>query len=460
MKGKTKKEISCLSRREFIKLVGTGTAGLAIAGLNVSCQDNHTPEKSIPTDRMTYRTNPKSGDKLSLLGYGMMRLPLVHRWRGESLPDTNDLDQEAINHLVDYAIAHGVNLFDTAPAYGKGFSERATGEALARHPRDKYFISTKMSNQRLRDRDSSLRLFHNSLQNLKVDYLDYYLAHNVGTNAAFKERFLANGVLDFLFQEKAAGRIRHLGFSFHGDGEFFDWIVKEYPWDFALIQLNYLDWGNLMSFTNINAQRQYDLLSEQEIAVWIMEPLLGGSLAIPHFKARELMRQANPSVSPASWAFRFAGSFSNVNVVLSGMTFLDHLQDNIRTFSPLIPLNKTERAMLLGGVMEIALEYRQIVCTKCQYCMPCPYGIDIPGIFDHYNRCLNEGNYPDNSQSDDYKRARRAFLVSMDRNIAPLRQADRCINCNLCRPNCPQRINIPSEMRRLSRLINEIRKEV
>ncbi|MCL2064694.1 MAG: aldo/keto reductase [Candidatus Cloacimonetes bacterium] len=459
-KNEQENQPSCQSRRDFLKLVGVGTAGIALAGLSSGCNDQNARDRLIPTGQMTYRHNPKSGDNLSLLGFGMMRLPIVQRWRGELLPDTNDIDQEAVNDLVDFAISAGVNFFDTAPPYCKGFSERATGEALSRHPRDKYFIATKLSNMRARDRESSINMYHRSFQDLKVDYIDYYFLHNVGNNSAFQTRFIENGVLDFLFREKEAGRIRNLGWSFHGDGEFFEWLAKEYPWDFTMIQLNYLDWGNVLWSANVTAKRLYDILSEQGIPVFIMEPLLGGGLALPHYKARELMTRANAEVSAASWAFRFAGNLPNVATVLSGMTFMDHLKDNIHTYSPLVPLTEKEKDMLTGPVMEIALEYRNILCTRCQYCMPCPYGIDIPEIFTHYNRCLNEGNYPIDKQSPDFKRARRAFLVGMDRRISPLRQADRCINCNICRPACPQRINIPAEMRRISRFVDELRREV
>ncbi|MDR2728047.1 MAG: aldo/keto reductase, partial [Chitinispirillales bacterium] len=365
--------------------------------------------------------------------------------------------------LVDYAIAHGVNVFDTAPVYCKGFSEKAAGEALSRHPRDKYFISTKMSNSRpsnAKERRFSLDVYRRSFENLRVDYIDYYFAHNVGTHQAWKERFIDNGIMDFLLKEREAGRIRNLGWSFHGDGEFFKDFVDAYPWDFAMIQLNYLDWGRVRGLSNVDARRQYELLAERNIPVWIMEPLLGGGLAMPHYKARERMTRANPEASAASWAFRFAADLPNVTTVLSGMMFMDHMRDNIITYSPHVPLSESEREMLLGDVTDIMFEKRNINCTMCQYCMPCPYGIDIPEVFAQYNRCLNEGNYPDDKQSEDFKRARRAFLVGMNRSVSPARQANRCINCGQCGSSCPQRINIPLEMMRIDKFIESLRTEV
>ena len=456
-----------MNRRNFIKLAGSGVAGAAVSATLGGCgvsRDASLRSKMAPTGKMTYRTDPKNGNKLSLLSFGMMRLPRVQRRRGESLPDTNDLDQEAVNELVDYAIAHGVNLFDTSPVYCKGFSEKATGEALSRYPRDKYYIATKMSNSRspqARTREESIKMYHRSFENLKTDYIDYYFVHNVGDRTGYKERYIDNGILDFMFKEKEAGRIKNVGWSFHGDGDFFEYMAGAYPWDFVMIQLNYLDWDNATrTSTNVNARRQYEILIEKNIPIWIMEPLLGGVLAMPHYKARERMIKTDPKASAASWAFRFAASLPNVTTVLSGMMFIDHMQDNIATYSPFVPLNENEREMLLGDVSRIALEYRNINCTKCQYCMPCPYGIDIPEIFSHYNRCLNEGNYPDDRQSGDYKRARRAFLVGMDRNVSTIRQANRCINCDLCLSSCPQRINIPQEMRRIDDFVERLRTEV
>ncbi|MCL2791780.1 MAG: aldo/keto reductase [Spirochaetaceae bacterium] len=454
-----------MNRRGFIKLVGAGAvAGTALATLG-SCGKTRAPQaRVIPTDKMTYRVDPKSGNNLSLLGFGMMRLPRVVRRRGESLPNVNDLDQEAVNELVDYAIAHGVNVFDTAPPYCKGFSEKATGEALSRHPRNKYFIATKMSNRGASaSRAGSLRMYHKSFEDLKVDYIDYYFLHSPTSHRNFRERYIDNGILDFLVKEKEAGRIRNLGWSFHGDGNFFEYMSSgKYPWDFTMIALSYLDWWHMgarwAGSTNMEAQRKYDILVQNNIPIWIMSPVLGGGLAMPHFRAREQMAQEDPNVSSASWAFRFAGNLPNVVTVLSGMTFMDHLKDNIYTHSPLAPLSDSEKRML-EEISQIMLEKRTINCTKCQYCMPCPYGIDIPEILIHYNRSLNEGNYPEDRQCPDFRRARRAFLVGMDRRISPLRQANRCINCKLCIPTCPQRINIPQELRRIAKFVESLRVE-
>jgi len=445
-----------MDRRKFIKLVG---AGAALTALNGCKQENSSVAKAeVPSDKMTYRKD-KLGNNISLLGYGCMRYPRIARARRESLSDDNDLDQEAINQSVDFALAHGVNLFDTSPRYCKGFSEKATGIALSRHPRSKYFISTKMSNHTQKTREESLKMYRKQFEDLQTDYIDHYLVHSVGNMQTFKERYLDNGILDFMMKEREAGRIRQLGWSFHGDGDFFEYMMSEYEWDFVLIQVNYLDWENVIGRTTMNARRQYEILAEKNVPAMIMEPLLGGRLAMPHYKARAMMLEAEPNASAASWAFRFAGSLPNVFTVLSGMTFMEHLQDNIRTYSPLVPLTEKDYAML-NKVAEIALEYRNINCTTCQYCMPCPYGLDIPEIITHFNRSLNEGNFPDNKQDPDYRRARRAFLIGMDRKVSPLRQASRCTGCQLCIKDCPQRINIPQEMQRIDAFVEKLKVDV
>jgi predicted aldo/keto reductase-like oxidoreductase len=301
-------------------------------------------------------------------------------------------------------------------------------------------------------------MYNNSFENLQVDYIDYYLAHNLGNHANFRERYIDNGILDFLFREKEAGRIRSLGWSFHGNAEFMEDMAKNYPWDFTLINFNYMNYQ--AQPRGVPASEQYRILAENNVPIWIMGPLMGGNLAELHLSARAKLAQTNPNASTASWAMRFAGSSPNVMTVLSGMTFMDHLKDNIHTFSPLVPLTPEERRMLLEDITEIANEFRNINCTRCQYCMPCPYGVDIPEILIQYNRSMNEGNYPINPQSADFRRARRAFLIGMDRRVPRMRQADRCINCRLCIGSCPQRINIPAQLRRISRFVNDMKMEV
>lgn len=462
MENKNKKDIT---RRNFFKMVGT--AGAVTAGLT-ACggRNSNTAGGEIPTDKMTYRTNPKTGDKVSLLGFGMMRLPSVD---GRSAREGNEeIDQEMVNQLVDYAIAHGVNYFDTSPAYCRGMSEHATGIALSRHPRDTYFIATKLSNFSPASwpLEASKAMYHNSMKELQTDYLDYLLLHGIGMGNGmeeFEERYMKNGLLDYLVEERKSGRIRNLGFSYHGDIKVFDYLLSrhdEYKWDFVQIQLNYLDWKYAKEINprNTDAEYLYNELTKRNIPAIIMEPLLGGRLSNAPGNIVARLKQRKPELSVASWAFRFAGSFPNVLTVLSGMTRMEHLQDNLRTYAPLDALTEDDFSFL-QQTATMMMQFNTIPCNDCKYCMPCPYGIDIPAILLHYNKCLNEGNVIDNTQDEKYREARRAYLIGYDRSVPKLRQADHCIGCNQCSMHCPQRIDIPKQMQRINSYVEELKAE-
>lgn len=448
-----------IDRREFLKLFGAGTA--AAAATFYGCGPNGGGRTSargeVPTDKMTCRTTPTTGDRVSLLGYGCMRWPLLET----PASDGNPVDQRMVDELVDYAIAHGVNYFDTAPVYLQGFSERVTGRALKRHRRGDFFVATKMSNFSDPTRANSLAMYRRSLAELQVEYIDYYLLHSVGGGKGletFRERFIDNGVLDFLLREREAGRIRNLGWSFHGDVAVFDHLLAmDVKWDFVQIQMNYVDWKHA-SGRNVNAEYLYGELQRRGIPAVIMEPLLGGRLAGLNDHLVGRLKERRPEQSAASWAFRFAGSYPGVLTVLSGMTYMDHLQDNIRTYSPLEPLGEDEFE-LLEDTAQRMLRYPTVPCTDCQYCMPCPYGLNIPAIFAHYNRCVNEGNVPKDRQDARYREARRAFLVGYDRSVPRLRQASRCIGCNECVSHCPQSIDIPQQMMRIDHFVEQLKQE-
>ena len=453
-----------ISRRDFLKAMGMAgaTAGLAACGNSTSPSANSDSLKG----EMTYRTNPSTGDKVSLLGFGMMRLPSVG---GRSAREGNEeIDQEMVNRMVDYAIEHGVNYFDTSPAYCRGKSEHATGVALSRHPRNSYFIATKLSNfaPDTWKRENAIAMYHNSLKELRTDYIDYLLLHGIGMGNGMEEyeaRYVNNGMLDFLFAEREAGRIRNLGFSYHGDVKVFDRLLAEhdkYQWNFVQIQLNYLDWkyAKQINPRNTDAEYLYNELAKRNIPAVIMEPLLGGRLSNVPDSIVAMLKQREPEASVASWAFRFAGSQPDVLTVLSGMTRMEHLQDNLHTYSPLQPLSEEEFAFLQQAADRM-MQFDTIPCNDCKYCMPCPYGIDIPAILLHYNKCLNEGNIPESSQDADYRRARRAYLIGYDRSVPKLRQASHCIGCNQCSLHCPQRIDIPTELHRIDHFVEQLKQE-
>ena len=454
-----------MDRREFLKIFGGGavTSAAVLTGCKSKTESKATEEykKQVepPVGKMTYRENPKTKEKVSLLGYGMMRLPT-------KVDNDEEFDQDMINRQVDYALEHGVNYFDTSPAYGKGLSERCTGIALSRHKRSDYYVATKLSNfgPESWSREASIEMYHNSMKELQVDYIDYYLLHGIGMGGMenLKGRYLDNGVLDYLLEERKAGRIRNLGFSYHGSIDVFDYLLSQhdkYQWDFVQIELNYLDWDYADEINNRNtdARYLYAELEKRNIPAVIMEPLLGGRLAnIPQYLATEL-KQRDPERSVASWAFRYAGTPKGVLTVLSGMTYMEHLKDNLLSYCPLVPLSEQECAYLEKDVAMSIVGVQNIPCNDCKYCMPCPYGIDIPGIFVHYNKCKNEGTLPQLVMSDEYWKLRRNYLIGLDRAVPRLRQADHCIGCGQCEPHCPQNIRIPRELHKISQFVEDLK---
>lgn len=457
-----------ISRREALKRIAAAAGAVVASPVLTGCGESggNASTSAGPKageGKMTYRKN-LHGDDVSILGYGCMRWPTVP---DPADPDKQIVDQDAVNSLVDYAIEHGVNYFDTAPPYVQGMSEHSTGIALSRHPRDSYYIATKMSNFFANDMDDpkqildeSIKMYRNSMKELQTDYIDYYLLHFCGGGGmpVFEKRFLTSGVLDFLLKEREAGRIRNLGFSYHGDVKVFDYMLSrndEWKWDFVQIQLNYSDWKHA-SGLNYPAEYLYAELEKRGIPAVIMEPLQGGRLATLTRPLNARLKQRRPEDSIASWAFRYAGTPEGVLTVLSGMTYKEHLVDNLRTYSPLEPCTDEELALLEDTAVKL-IEYPSVPCTGCAYCMPCPYGINIPAVFAHFNKCINNDNLPSTSADPNYARARRAYLVSYDRSVERLRQADHCIGCGQCKPHCPQTIDIPSEMARIDKYTEKLR---
>ena len=457
-----------ISRRSFLKAFGAGAVGTA--AVMAGCKDaskageqaanEYKNQVEPPVGKMTYRENPKTKEKVSILGYGMMRLPT-------KVDNSDEFDQDMINKQIDYALEHGLNYIDTSPVYCQGLSERCTGIALSRHKRSEYFIATKLSNfnRDLWSFEKSKEMYLNSMKELQVDYIDYYLLHAVGGGMdEFNGRYVDNGMLDFLLKEREAGRIRNLGFSFHGYKAVFDEVLglqDKYHWDFVQIELNYLDWdyADEINNRNVDASYLYAELQKRGIPAVIMEPLLGGRLAnMPQYLAKELKGRA-PESSLASWAFRYAGTPKGVLTVLSGMTYMEHLKDNLLSYCPLIPLTDEEMEYLHGDIAFKIVGLENIPCNDCKYCMPCPYGIDIPAIFVHYNKCKNEGSLPMGVGDKEYRKHRRQYLISLDRAVPRDRQPDHCIQCGQCEPHCPQNIRIPRELNKIDEMIEKLKRD-
>ena len=436
-----------ISRRDFLKRLGLG-AGSAVAlmamePLGVLAQNEN--KNKATQNAMTYRVQHGSGKPISLLGFGMMRLPN---------------NQEEVNQLVDYAIEHGVNYFDTAPMYMGGQSEVLTGNALARHPREKFFIATKMSNQnqRLWSFNESKRMYEQSFERLKVDYLDYYLLHSIGGGMdTLKGRFLDNGILDFLLKERKEGRIKNLGFSYHGDVADFDWLLdhnEEYHWDFVQIQMNFLDWrhASLRGGRRVDADAEYlyDKCEKLGIQCVVMEPLRGGAFGRMAQELTAQLKAVRPDDSTARWAFRWVGSHPNILTTLSGMNRMEHLEENVKTFSPLEVCTESENA-LLADIADQMSGFPTIPCTACEYCLPCPYGVDIPGNFAYYNEAVNEHILPlPAPTAANYAEQQQKFIEGFRKALPKAETwARACQDCEECLSKCPQQIRIPNQMARI-----------
>ena len=445
-----------MDRRQFLKTSAAGAAAVAAASATGNIVKAQTSQEDKPGE-MLLRTNSRNGDKVSLLGYGCMRWPMIKDPDG-----TQHIDQDTVNELVDYAYNHGVNYFDTAPTYLQGQSEKAAGIALSRYPRNTYFAATKLSNFNSRSERESKQMYHRSFENLRTDYIDYYLLHSIGSGGypVFKDRYEDNHMMEFLLKEREAGRIRNLGFSFHGSQDAFDTLIEldsKYHWDFVQIEMNYLDWRHAKAPRNTNAEYLYEQLYKRNLPMVLMEPLLGGRLARMAEGPAHKLLERDPERTIASWAFRFVGTYPGVLSALSGMTNMDVLKENVNTFSNFEPLTQEE----IDFLMEIAIlldSYPTVPCNDCKYCMPCPYGIDIPGIFVHYNEMVNTGQIATSSEQKEFARLRRKYLVSYDRAIETVRQADHCVHCHKCEEHCPQSIRIPQEIERIGNYVEKLRR--
>lgn len=363
----------------------------------------------------TYR-----GLSLSRLGMGNMRLPLA---------EDGSIDRAAAREIIDYAFDHGVNYFDTAYMYHGGESERFLGEALADRDRDSYYLADKFPGFMMRPGQTAREIFEEQLERCNTEYFDFYLLHNVNekTIGIYTDEDL--GLVRYLEQEQAAGRIRHLGFSSHGSPATLERFVSTRAWDFAQIQLNYLDW------TLRDAKRQYEVLAERGVPVWVMEPVRGGRLASLTPEADALLAEAQPGRSIASWAFRWLMRLEGVKVVLSGMTSMEQMRDNVATFEHDDPLTDEQDALLMRAC-EMLRERLNVPCTACGYCLDaCPQGLDIPELINISNN-LGVAN-------DIMTRQR------LDR-VAAGRRPEDCVACGACADVCPQSIDIPGVLAKLA----------
>lgn len=361
------------------------------------------------------------GEKLSALGMGAMRLPVVDG-------DDARIDEAAAAAMVDYAMAHGVNYYDTAWGYHNGNSELVMGRALARYPRESYFLADKFPGYDLSNMDKVESIFEKQLEKCGVEYFDFYLFHNVcemNIDAYLDPKY---GIFDYLTAQKKAGRIRHLGFSAHGSYAVMKRFLEAYgsEMEFCQIQLNYLDW----KFQG--AKEKVELLQAYNIPVWVMEPLRGGKLALLAPADEEKLQALRPQEGIPAWAFRFLQSIPAVTVTLSGMSNMEQMQANIRTYETEQPLDENEMQALLG-IADAMVGKIALPCTACHYCVShCPQGLDIPNLLALYNEhCFTDDG----------------FIAPMALSAVPEdKRPNSCIGCRSCEAVCPQQIRISEAM--------------
>ena len=456
-----------MTRREALKGLFFAGMGLAAGGPLLKSLGTPAGAANLPAafpwkeapegSKIDSRTWEKMGETLGMLGLGCMRLPTVGGGGG-GFGRGGRLDQEAVNAMVDYAIAHGVNYFDTAPAYGE--SEVVTGKALSRHPRSSYKIATKISNMNGRPTlAAGKEMFETSLKNLQVDYVDFLLLHNLQDMNGYNTRFKENGLFEWLLQQKAAGRIKHLGFSFHGSNDDLPGLVDLYDWDFVQIQLNYADWKEMSrgwgsgGGSETSSEFLYNHLVSKGIPVLVMEPVKGGALASVSDGVAAVMRERHPDLTPAANALTFVGSRPGVMVTLSGMSNMEQLKENVSLFTDFKAFDQKEMDFMMT-VADLYKSKGQIPCTACKYCMPCPAGVDIPGNFKIFNSASDALLSEDTTRKDVVSK-RQAFLKLYKEQEAGIR-ADACVTCNACLPKCPQHISIPQHMQRIKDLVSRI----
>lgn len=366
---------------------------------------------------MEMRNMEKLGVKTSLLGFGCMRFPQT--------PE-GQVDEALTERMIDQAIAQGVNYIDTAYPYHNGQSEVVVGKVLKKYDRDSYYLATKLPVWLVNTAEDVDKYFEEQLARLQTDHIDFYLMHAMGKDRW--DKMMGIGCIERLEKLKEQGKIKYLGFSFHDKYEVFEEILNYRDWDFCQIQLNYMDAEEQAGL------KGYQLAVDKGIPVVVMEPVKGGSLAVFAEDITAKLKELDPQASPASFALRWVGSLPGVKVVLSGMSSMEQVEDNLRTFRDFEPLSEKEQDVI-KQVTEILRSRIQNGCTGCRYCMPCPAGVNIPGCFAIWNTYHMYQNY--NSVSWNWE------------GLGEEHQPKNCVQCGKCEAQCPQKIAIREDLKKV-----------
>jgi len=376
---------------------------------------------------VTRKLYEKNNCEISLLGFGCMRFPVLDS-------DDSRIDYETALEMIDYAYKNGVNYFDTAYGYHGGESEKFVGVALKRYPRDSFFLASKMPPWFVKEKSDLERIFNEQLERCQVDYFDFYLEHSL--NDENYDKLESFDTYEFLMEKKKEGKIRNLGFSFHGSLECLERITSDHEWDFVQLQYNYLD------ASNSNTLKEYEIIKKYNLPLIVMEPVRGGALANLCDEANAILKEAKPDKSIASWAIRYAASNDSILTVLSGMSDESQVKDNIETMTDFEKITDDEQEALDKAV-EIFKEYFTVPCTKCRYCTKdCPQGIDIPEMLALW------GRYRLEKRDSDY--------VERYHRVPEEARSANCIGCHLCESFCPQGIKIVDIMDNMKELNSKL----